>query len=80
MYNDLNKLCKEMDKISTSSTIIARDFNTKIGERTGSENYIGQRSRGRRNDSGSKLVEFWEMNIKVNSNSCFQHTAKLITT
>ena len=33
MYNDLNKLCKEMDKISTSNIIIAEDFNAKIGKR-----------------------------------------------
>ena len=40
MYDDLNKLCKEMDKISTSSTTIAEDFNAKVGKRNGSENCI----------------------------------------
>ena len=37
MYYGLNKLCKEMDKISAPSTITARDFNAKIGKRNGSE-------------------------------------------
>ena len=69
-----------MDKISTSSTIIAGDFNTKIKKRNGSENCTDQCSRGRRNDSGFKLVEFCEMNNKVIVNSCFHHPAKLITT
>ena len=55
MYYGLNKLCKEMDKISTPSTITARDFNAKIGKRNGSENCIDQWLRGRRNNSGFKL-------------------------
>ena len=79
MHNDLNKLCKKMDKI-TSSTTIAGDFNAKIKKWNGSENCIGQCSVGRRNDSGFKLVEFCEMNNKVILNSCFHHPAKLITT
>ena len=54
-----------MDKISTSITIIAGDFNAKIGKRNGSENCIVQRSRGRKNESGSKVAEFCEMNDKV---------------
>lgn len=69
-----------MDKISTSSTIIAGDFNAKIRKRNGSEHCIGQRSRGRRNDSGFKLVEFCKVNNKVIANICFQHPAKHITT
>ena len=80
MHNDLNKLCKKMDKISTSSTTIAGDFDAKIKKWNGSENCIGQCSRGRRNDSGFILVEFCEMNNKVIVNSCFHHPAKLITT
>ena len=69
-----------MDKISASSTIIAGDFNTKIKKRNGSENCTDQCSRGRRNDSGFKLVEFCEVNNKVIVNSCFHHPAKPITT
>ena len=66
--------------MSTSSTTIAGDFNVKINKKNGSENCIGQCSRGRRNDSGFKLVEFYEMNNKAIVNSCFHHPAKLITT
>ena len=80
IYNDLHKLFKEMDKISISSTITAGDFNAKIGKKNGSEKCIGQWSRGRRNDSRSKLAEFCEMSNKVIVNSCFQHPAKHITT
>ena len=54
MYNDHNKLCKEMD--ITMSTLIAGDFNTKIGKKNRSENLTGQSSRRRRNDSASKLA------------------------
>ena len=54
MYNDHNKLCKEMD--ITMSTLIAEDFNTKIGKKNRSENFTGQSSRRRRNDSASKLA------------------------
>ena len=79
-YGDLNKLSKEMDKISTSITIIAGNFKAKIGKRNGSENCIGQWSRGRRNESGSKPAEFFEMDNKVIVNSCFQKHAKHITT
>ena len=69
-----------MDKISISSTIIAEDFNAKIRKGNGPGNCIGQWSRGRRNDSGSKPAEFCEMNNKVITNSCFQHPRKHITT
>ena len=69
-----------MDKISAPSTITARDFNAKIGKRNGSENCIDQLLRGRRNNSGFKLSEFCEINIKVIASSCFQHPAKHITT
>ena len=64
-----------MSKISTASTIVAWDFNVKIGKKKGSENCIGQCSR-RRNDNGSKLGVFREMNNKVITNSCFRHPAK----
>ena len=54
MYDDHNKLCKEMD--ITMSTLIAGDFSTKIEKKNRSENLTGQSSRRRRNDSGSKLA------------------------
>ena len=69
-----------MDKISICSTKIAEDFNGKIRKRNGPGNCIGQWSRGRRNDIGSKPVQFCEMNNKVITNSCFQQPRKHITT
>ena len=80
MYRDLEKLCKEFDKISTSVTIIAGDLNAKIGKRETYEKSIGLWSRGQRNISGSKLIEFCEKHKKIVSNSCFKHRAKNITT
>ena len=80
MYRDLEKLCKEFEKISTSVTIIAGDLNAKIGKRETYEKSIGSWSRGQRNRSGSKLIEFCEMHKKIISNSCFKHRAKNITT
>ena len=80
MCRDFNKLCKGMDKISTTMTIIAGDFNAKIGKRDGSESYMDIWSKGRRNDIGSELLEFREINNKLIANNCFQHPAKHITT
>ena len=71
---------QRMDKISTSITIIAGDFNAKIGKRNGSENCIVQRSRGRKNESGSKVAEFCEMNDKVIKTVTFNTLQKQITT
>ena len=79
LYKNLNKLCKELDKVS-SITILAGDFNSKVGKRIGSESCIGRWSRGRRNQNGIILVEFCENNGKIIANSCFQHPAKHITT
>ena len=80
IYNDLNKLYNETVKIPTSITITAGNFNAKSGKKNGSENCIGQWSRGRRNKSRSKVAEFWEMNIKAIAKSCFQHPAKHMKT
>ena len=80
MFNELSKLCREMDMIPTSSLITAEKFNAKIRKRNGSENRINKWSRGRRNDSRSKSTEFCEMNDKVIAGSYFQHPAKHITT
>ena len=60
--------------------MLAGNFNSKLGRRTGSESCIGQWSRGRRNQNGTSLEEFYEKNGKIIANSCFQHTAKHITT
>ena len=60
--------------------MMAGDFNSKVGRRTGSESCIGQWSRGRRNQNGTNLVEFCKKNGKFVANSRFQHLAKYITT
>ena len=80
LYKQLEKLCKEMKK-STSTTIIAGDFNAKVGKRSSaSEQSIGNWSRGIRNESGSKLVDFCEKEKRTIANTCFQHPARHITT
>ena len=80
MFNELSNLCREMNKILTSSTITAETFNAKTRKRNGSENRINKWSRGRRSDSRSESREFFEMNDKVIAGSYFQHPAKYITT
>ena len=80
LYNQLEQLCKEL-KWSTTTTIIAGDFNAKVGtKQSQNEQCIGRWSRGRRNESGSKLVDFCERGKKTISNTCFQHPAKYMTT
>ena len=76
----LDKPCKELDKVPSSITMLVGDFNSKVGRRTGPESCIEQRSRGRRIQNGTNLVEFCEKNGKIIANSCFQHPAKHITT
>ena len=70
--NDLKKL--------TSIVFIAGDFNAKIGMSNGTETCMVQYSRGRRNDSGERLIDFCESNGKYICNSSFQHSAQHITT
>ena len=65
LYTNLHKLCKQIKKISTTATIIAGDFNSKIGRRHGNEESIGSWSRGRRNENGTRLVEFCENEGKI---------------
>ena len=80
LYANLNKLCDQFEKQSTSVTIIAGDFNAKVGKSNQTETCLGAWSRGKRNDSGSKLIQFCEERKKIIANSCFQHPAKHITT
>ena len=61
--------------------MLAIDFNSKVGRKTGPESCIGQWSRGRRNQNGTNFVEFCnEKNGIFIANSSFQHPAKNITT
>ena len=65
MYKNLDKLYKEFDEVPSSITMLAGDFNSKIGRRTGPEICIGQWSRCRRNQNGTNLVEFFYMSCRV---------------
>ena len=80
LYKNLDTLCKEFNKAPSFITMLAGDFNGKVGRRTGPESCIGQWSRGRRNQNGTNLVEFCEKNGKFITNSSFQHLTKHITT
>ena len=80
LYKNLDKLCKEFDKAPSSITMLAGDFNSKVGRRTGPESCIGQWLRGRRNQNGTSLVEFCEKNGKFIAKSSVQHPAKHIRT
>ena len=80
LFKKLNKLRKEFNKVPSSITMLAGDSSSKVGRRTGPEGCIGQWSRGRRNQNGTNLVEFYDKNGKFIANSCFQHLANNITT
>ena len=80
MYGELKTLLAEFKKLSTKTVIVAGDFNSKIGKRTGTETCMGKYSRGTRNQNGEDLVDFCEINKLFISNSAFKHPAKHITT
>ena len=79
LYKNLDTLYKEFDKVPSSIAMLTGAFNSKVRRGTGSKSSIGQWSRGRRNQNGTNLVEFFEKNGKFITNSCFQHPAKHIT-
>ena len=80
LYKNLDNLCNESDKASSSITMLTGDFNSKVGRRTGPESCIGQWPRGRQNQNGTNLVKFCEKNDEFIASSSFQHPAKHITT
>ena len=69
-----------LKKLSTSITLIGGDFNAKVGKTNGIEKCIGKWSRGRTNNSGTKLIEFCEIKGQFITNSSFRHPARHITT
>ena len=75
MYAQLTKLVNDLKKLSTSIIFSAGDFNAKIGMSKRTETCMRQYSRGRRNDSGERLIGFCESNGKYICNSSFQHSA-----
>ena len=80
LHKNLDELCKELDEVLASITMLEEDFNSKVGRRTGPESCIWKWWRGRRNQNGTNLVEFCENKGKIIVNSCFQHPAKHIRT
>ena len=78
-YSDLQVQVKMHDKKDTI-TVIAGDFNAKVGQRIDGEECLGQFTRGRRNNNGQRLVEFCEENNLAVSNSLFKHRASHTTT
>lgn len=80
MYSKLADLINNYQNITASTIFIAGDFNSKVGKTTGNESYLGQYSRGRRNNSGQCLIDFCEIHQLFIANSAFQHKASHITT
>ena len=64
LYKNLDKLCKGLGKAPSSITMLAGNFNSKVGRRTGPENCIRHWSRGKRNQNGTNLIEFCGRMVK----------------
>ena len=78
MYEQLGKVIHEIK--DTSLTIVAGDMNSKIGKAKEDEECCGKYSRGERNKSGQKLIEFCNAEKLFIANSAFKHPARHITT
>ena len=77
VYHKLNKLVDENKKHNL--LYIAGDFNAKVGRPTG-YTCIGRFSRGRKNNSGTTLLEFCETTHLFISNTGYHYRASHITT
>ena len=42
LHKNLDELCKELDEVPASITMLEEDFNSKVGRRTGPESCIWQ--------------------------------------
>ena len=80
LYDVLNELLSNFKNLAGSFTIIAGDFNAKVGKQVPGEKSIGKYSRGYRNTSGQTLLDFCDSHDLVIANSCFQHPARHQTT
>ena len=79
-YKDINKIYEELKKYS-KLVMIAGDFNAKLGNRLGNENFLGKYSQNcPRNDNGSNLAEFLVENDLIATNTFFKHKPNRITT
>ena len=78
-YMNLNDTLIDIKKLS-SLILIGGDFNAKVGKRSNGEACLGRYSRGIRNDSGERLIDFCNMNNLFISNSGFKNPARHMTT
>ena len=78
-YQDLTRQLKMHDS-KNITTIVAGDFNAKVGQRGEGEECMGLFTRGRRNNNGQRLVEFCENYNLTVANSLFKHRACHTTT
>ena len=80
LYLDLSNLINEQKSYSPM-TILARDFNAKVGKQRHTDISCSWKfSRGRTNNSGKNLIDFCSISHLFISNSAFQHPARHITT
>ena len=80
MYAEVETLLSKFKKMKSSITIVAGDFNAKVGKRINEERCMGSYSTGERNQSGQLLTDFCERNELFLGNTAFQHPARHITT
>ena len=77
---DLSKLVNEQ-KSNSTMTILAGDFNAKVGKRRHTDiSCLGKFSRGRTNNNGKTLIDFCSINLLFLSNNAFQHPVSHIIT
>ena len=80
LYAEVETLLSKFKKMKSSITIVAGDFNAKVGKRINEERCMGSYSTGERNQSGQLLTDFCERNELFLGNTAFQHPARHITT
>jgi hypothetical protein len=79
VYSELTRQVKSHDTKYTT-TVVAGDFNAKVGQRGDGEECMGRFTRGRRNNNGQMLVDFCHENKLIAANSLFEHRASHMTT
>ena len=80
MYLQIEKLMTTFKKQQSSITMIAGDFNAKVGKKSNEERCIGNHTMGKRNKSGQRLIEFCERNEMYISNTSFEQPTRHKTT
>ena len=80
LYAQVEKLRDNFRKLKSAITLIAGDFNAKVGKKENEERCMGNHTTGRRNQSGRLLTEFCERNNLFIGNTAFKHPKRHITT